>query len=95
MNIPSLTSVEALPMYTLRLQFEDGTTGLVDLSNLAGRGVFSAWDNDNLFSRPYINEMGTVAWNDLLDIDLLNAYLTIKNTTFEAWKQQTTSHASD
>ncbi len=39
--------------------------------------------------------MGTVAWNDLLDIDLLNAYLTIKNTTFEAWKQQDISHASD
>ncbi|WP_020597012.1 DUF2442 domain-containing protein [Spirosoma panaciterrae] len=95
MKIPSLISVEALPMYRLRLQFDDNTTGLVDLSNLAGKGIFSAWDEDNLFSRPYINEMGTVAWNELIDIDLLNAYLTIKNTTFEAWKQDVLSHASD
>ncbi len=52
MIVPSLTSVEALPMYRLRLQFEGDTQGLIDLSNLAGRGVFKAWDEDNLFFKP-------------------------------------------
>ena len=93
--IPSLVSVEAHPSYQLQLQFEDGTSGIIDVSNLAGKGVFKSWDQDNLFFRPYINEMGTVAWNDFIDIDLLNAYLTLKNSTFEDWKQNSLSHASD
>ena len=95
MSMPALVLVEAFPNYQLRLQFDDGTNGVIDLSNLAGKGVFRAWDDNNLFFKPYINDMGAVAWNDVLDIDSLNAYLTLKNNTFDAWKQHASSHVSD
>ena len=92
---PSLISVKSLSKYQIELRFNDGTEGIIDLSYLSGRGVFKDWDNNDLFFRPFINEMGTVAWNDYLDIDLLNAYLTLKNSTFDEWKQTTFSHAAD
>jgi len=93
--IPVLLSVEALAKYQLKLNFTDGTTGILDVSDLVGKGVFKAWDDNNLFFKPYINEMGAIAWNDFVDIDSLNAYLIIKNITFEEWKQHSLSHASD
>lgn len=93
--VPRLNSVEALPGYQLRLSFADGTNGVVDVSGLAGKGVFNAWDEDDLFFRPYINETGTIAWNDFVDIDLLNVYLSLKGLTFEEWRKNQTSYASD
>ena len=41
--MPKLLAVRPLPNYHLWLQYDDGTTGEVDLSDLAGRGVFEAW----------------------------------------------------
>jgi len=92
---PQLTNIEAIQPYQLRLQFDDGTAGILDVSGLAGRGVFNAWDNDALFFRPYISETGSIAWNDDLDIDPLNAYLTIKGLSFEEWKQTQLVYATN
>ena len=93
--LPSLISVEPLSKYQLQLRFDDDTVGKIDLSNLAGKGVFQAWDDDDLFFRPYINEMGAIAWNDMVDTDVLKAYLAIKKITFDEWKQNALTHASD
>ena len=38
--IPYLKSAIALPGYNLMLEFEDGVSGVVDLSNWKGKGVF-------------------------------------------------------
>ena len=92
---PQLTSVVALEKYKLQVQFEDGTSGVLDVSRLAGKGVFAAWDTNNLFSQPYISEVGAIAWNDDLDIDSLNAYLTIKELSFEEWKNSQLVYASN
>jgi len=39
------TEVTPLPGFRLRLRYTDGTEGEVDLSHLAGRGVFRLWDS--------------------------------------------------
>ena len=36
--------VKPLPEYKLQLRYSDGAEGVVDLSHLAGKGVFAAWD---------------------------------------------------
>ncbi|GAB3505690.1 hypothetical protein GCM10027341_37710 [Spirosoma knui] len=92
---PYLTHVEAPEKYKLRLRFDDGTQGVIDLSALAGKGVFSAWDDDNLFLHPFISVTGAIAWNEWLDIDSNNAYLMLKRMTFDEWKQNKLLHASD
>lgn len=46
-------SVKALPNYRLWLAFNDGVNGEVDLSDMAGRGVFKAWDEKG-FLRKFI-----------------------------------------
>lgn len=87
--------VTALERYKLALEFSDQTSGLLDVSSLAGKGVFSSWDADDLFFRPYVSETGAIAWNDDLDLDPLKAYLTIRGLSFEEWMVNQKNHASD
>ena len=56
------------PEFRLFLRFDDGTSGEVDLSDLAGRGVFSAWLELGVFDQVRISDAGAAEWpgeNDL------------------------------
>lgn len=64
-----IVEAEAKPGYRLRVRFADGVEGVVDLSDLVGRGVFSAWNDAGVFDQVYIDaETGTVAWPGGLDL---------------------------
>ena len=73
--------VNALSDYQIEINFSDGLSGVVDLSHLAGKGVFKVWENDNLFSRVYINnETDAIAWNDDLELCPNTLYQQIINS---------------
>jgi hypothetical protein len=79
MPFPKVTSVEAIEKYNLKLRFADGTEGVYDVSDIAGKGVFKIWDIDDNFFKVFINkESGAISWPDEFDIDTINAYCTIK-----------------
>jgi len=70
MGRPVPTEVQPLPDRRIRVRFSDGKEGVVDLSHLAGRGVFRAWDKPGFFERVFISpESGTVTWPGELDLD--------------------------
>ena len=72
-----ITKVVPLENYRLNLLFEDGTTGIVDLSNLAGRGVFALWNDYAEFRKVKIGETGEVIWSDHIDMCPDSLYLKI------------------
>ena len=80
---PNIKLAKALPNYKLMLEFEDGVTGEIDLSKLRGNGIFKFWDDISNFLKVYISQHGSLAWNDDIEIDVLNCYLKITNQTFE------------
>jgi Protein of unknown function (DUF2442) len=87
MNLPKVISASSLGKYKLRLSFNDGTEGIVDLTDFAGKGVFAAWEKDDLFNKVFIdNESGAITWPGNLDIDTLNCYLQIKEMTYSQYK---------
>lgn len=92
---PQLTTVKAVQKYRLAISFDDGTEGLLDLAHLAGKGVFAAWDEGNLFFAAHVSDTGAIAWNEELDLDALNAYLTLRGMTFDEWKEYQLAHATD
>ncbi|MCL5098870.1 MAG: DUF2442 domain-containing protein [Candidatus Omnitrophica bacterium] len=69
------------PGFRLFLRFEDGVTGEVDLSDLAGRGVFSAWLESGVFDQARPTEAGAAEWPGEIDLcpDLLYMRLTGKS----------------
>jgi len=62
----------------LWLRFSDGVEGEVNVSDFAGRGVFSAWDKVVSFNSARIGTVGQVAWDGGLEIcaDMLYMRLT-------------------
>ena len=52
MSSPQLIEVEARPNFKLWVKYADGPSGEVDLSDIAGKGVYAAW-NDPAFSEAY------------------------------------------
>lgn len=79
MQFPEITSVKAAEKYKLHVTYDDSTEGLLDVSHLAGKGVFKTWEIDNNFYRAYIsNDSGAITWPGELDIDTINVYCKIK-----------------
>jgi hypothetical protein len=69
--------VHAKPLtnFQLELAFEDGVRGIVDLSHLAGRGVFQAWNTPTVFDSVRITEFGAVEWPGEIDLCPDSLYL--------------------
>ena len=71
------------PMFPARLdvRFEDGTSGMADLSDLVGRGVMSALSERQVFDQARVTPQGAVEWPGDIDIcgDTLYLRVTGKN----------------
>ena len=70
-----VTRVVVLGKFSLGLVFDDGARGTVDLSNLAGRGVFSLWDDYENFRKVRIGESGELLWGEQIDLCPDSLYL--------------------
>ena len=60
--------IRVLPGYRLYVRYSDGVAGEVDLSNLVGKGVFSAWNDPGAFEQVSIGTSGEIRWNDQIDL---------------------------
>ena len=75
-----VVSVEPLPEHRLRVSFDDGLEGVVDVAQMVQfTGVFEPLRDPAFFAQAKVNtELGTVCWpNDAdLDSDVLYAKVT-------------------
>ncbi len=54
--------------YRIWLQYSDGAAGEIDLSYLARRGVFKAWNNRAYFETVHIAAAGGIAWGEEVEL---------------------------
>lgn len=75
------TDVEPRDRYRIWIRFSDGSCGEIDLSYLAGRGVFNVWSDRACFESVYVAPAGSIAWQDDVEIcpDALYLRLTGKS----------------
>lgn len=66
-----VVSVQALPEHRLRVRFDDGTEGVVDVAEMVEfTGVFEPLRDPEFFARAAVNpELGTVYWPNNADLD--------------------------
>ena len=61
--------VEAREGYRIWIRYADGASGEVDLSDLAGRGVFAAWNDRAFFESVHLTDYRAIAWGEDDEID--------------------------
>ena len=80
--------VRALEPYRIWLRYDDGVEGELDLSHLAGDGVFAAWEDHSFFSDVRLGSCGSIVWGDDLDLCGDALYLELTGmTSQEAFPQ--------
>jgi len=72
-----LNGVTARPGFKLYLEYDDGVKGEADLSHLAGKGVFAAWNDPAVFEAVTVGAHGEIRWTDDLEICADAMYLEI------------------
>jgi len=63
-----VSKVKVLSGYRLELEFDDGVSGLVDLSENVGKGVFALWRDPLAFDQVRIGSSGELVWGDRIDL---------------------------
>lgn len=69
--------------YKLHLEFDDGTVGDVDVSDLIGKGVFKALTQTAAFESVTVGEHGEVRWTDDLELCSDALYLQMTGKSVE------------
>ena len=70
-----IRKVNVLQGYRLELVFDDGVCGVVDLSDLVGKGVFAFWRDRHAFEQVRIGSFGELVWGDKIDLCPDSLYL--------------------
>ncbi|HOY66458.1 MAG TPA: DUF2442 domain-containing protein [Candidatus Ozemobacteraceae bacterium] len=80
--LPDITVVEVLGEYRLRLTFDDGNIGVVDLaSRLCFSGIFAPLQDPDFFNKVRVDpELGTICWPNGADLDPVVLYSWAFNT---------------
>ncbi len=70
-----ITEVRVLLEYRLELVFDNAVSGVVDLSELVGKGVFALWRDRRAFEQVRIGSSGELVWDDKVDLRPDSLYL--------------------
>jgi hypothetical protein len=88
--LKDVVEVEPLGGYRLRLRFEDGAEGEVDLSTvLPFEGVFAPLRDPTVFAAVRVNpELGTICWPSGADLDPDVLYALVRGEPAPDLRQQ-------
>ena len=78
-----ISKVKVLSGYRLELEFDDGVSGTVDLSEDVGKGVFALWRDSLAFEQVRIGSSGELIWSDRIDLCPDALYLKVTGKTPE------------
>ena len=93
--MPRPTQVRSLPGYRIRLEYDDGVSGEIDLSHLAGRGLFRAWERPGFFEDVRIDAHRAIAWGDEIDMCRYALYMELTGKTWEELPEEVEAAVGD
>jgi hypothetical protein len=79
-----ITDVRYLSNYDVKITFEDGLSGIVDLSDLVEQGIFKTLKDKEQFARIYATDY-SIAWSEAFEIDAAALYAEISGKSPQAF----------
>jgi len=76
-----ITDAKLIDRFRVSLRFDDGAVGTIDVSHLAGHGVFRAWLQEGVFEQLSISPIGALTWPGDLDLCPDSLYLQMVGKT--------------
>lgn len=70
-----ITEAKFVDRFHVLVRFNEGVSGVIDLSHLAGRGVFRAWEQAGVFEQLSVSPEGALQWPGELDLCPDSLYL--------------------
>ncbi len=89
-----VTEVEYVSGYTIKVNFSDGVSGIINLEGLVTKGVFKGLADKAKFEKVYTTGY-SIAWSDELEIDALALYMEITGKHFGEIVDRKFSYAAD
>jgi high-affinity K+ transport system ATPase subunit B len=86
--------VKPLDGNKIKVVFNDGVSGVIDLNDLIGKGIFQQLKDEVLFRKVYIDG-SAIAWSPELEIDADNIYAEILNSEPEKLLHTPSYNAAD
>lgn len=83
--IPKLKLAKPYPEFKLYVEFDDGVSGIIDLSKWKNNLAFSNWNEDDNFNKFKITKDKKIEWFEDIDMDPDAFYLQLINQTFEEY----------
>jgi len=80
---PKLVNVVPQSGFRLDVEYNDGSRGSVDVSDLAGKGVFSEWETPGFFESVVIGSNGQLSWGDSIELCGDAVYLRLTGRSLE------------
>ena len=81
--MPKPVAVKPLQNFQLWVRYADGLEGKVDLTEYAGRGVFTLWNDYRNFEHVRVGDDGAIVWNDEVEMCPDSIYLKISGKAAE------------
>ena len=81
--MPRVTKVVPLPQYRLHVEFDDGVSGTIDLSDELDGEVFQPLRDEAVFRQVTVDEFGAVCWPNGPDLapDAMHSQLAVEPAT--------------
>ena len=81
--VPRPIAVEPRDGFRIWLSYDDGSEGEIDLSDLCGKGVFTAWEDRSFFEGVHISEFGSISWENDIDLCEYALYMQLTGKSIE------------
>ena len=87
--------VEALDNSRIWIRYADGSEGEVDVSHLAGHGVFKLWGGEEKWKNVRIADDGAIRWSEEVELCSDATYMKLTGTSPKELfpKLKSTAHA--
>ena len=80
-------AVEPREGFRIWVRYEDGAEGEIDLSDVAGKGVFKAWEDREYFEGVHVSHHRSIAWDNELELCPDALYMDLTGMSWDEYKE--------
>ena len=89
-----VSNVKYIGNYEVSITFEDGVSGIIDLSDLVNQGIFKVLRDKAKFAELHATNY-SIKWSEELEIDLAGIYADLSGNNPKDFFDSTLSYASN